>query len=82
MFQMIPYLTLSRNKFLFAYSKFSLRSLQPSKATNIETAINKFAGDKKIDDLEKSSSFIIEKGDKLYIGIFDKKKNKYNLIVY
>ncbi len=82
MFQMIPFLTLSRNKFLFAHSKFSLQSLQPSSATNITTPINKFAGNKKIDDLEKNSSFIIEKRDKLYIGIFDKTKNKYNMLIY
>lgn len=82
MFQMLPYLTLSRNKFLFAYSKFSIKSLQPSTATGITTAINKFAGDKRIDDLEKNSSFIIEKGNKLYIGIFNKKINKYNILVY
>jgi hypothetical protein len=80
--QMLPYLTLSRNKFLFAYSKFSLKSLQPSTATGITTPINKFAGDKRIDDLEKNSSFIIEKGNKLYIGIFNKKINKYNILVY
>jgi hypothetical protein len=80
--QMVPYLTLSRNKFLFAYSKFSLKSLHPSTATGITTTINKFAGDKRIDDLEKNSSFIIEKDNKLYIGIFNKKINKYNILVY
>lgn len=82
LFQMVPFFTLSRNKFLYAYSKFSLLTLQPSTNTDITTSLNKIAVDKRIDDLEKNSSFIIEKGDKLFIGIFNKKSNKYNLIVY
>ncbi|MEI9958609.1 MAG: hypothetical protein WDM90_20400 [Ferruginibacter sp.] len=76
-FQFTPYLTTSRNKFLFAYSKFCLSSLQPSTATNIETVLNKLVTDKKIEGLKKESSFIIDKKNQLFIGIFDKEKNKY-----
>ena len=81
-FGVVPYLTLSRNKFLFAHSKFSLQTLQPSTANNLTTTIDKIANDKKIDDLERNSSFIIERNEKLYVGIFNKKKGKYEIFTY
>ncbi len=81
-FGVVPYLTLSRNKFLFAHSKFSLQTLQPSTTTNLVTSIDKIANDKKIDDLEKNSSFIIERNEKLYVGVFNKKKGKYDIFIY
>lgn len=81
-FQLMPYLSISRNKFLFAHSKFSLATLQPSTAINITTAINNIALDKKIDDLERNSSFIIECNGKLYVGVFNKSKNKYGIFIY
>lgn len=81
-FQLMPYLSISRNKFLFAYSKFSLKTLQPSTAINLTTPINNIATDKKIDDLERNSSFIIECNEKLYVGVFNKLKNKYDIFIY
>ncbi len=81
-FGVVPYLTLSRNKFLFAHSKFSLQTLQPSLTSNLTTPIDRIANDKKIDDLEKNSSFIIERNDKLYVGVFNKKKDKYEIFIY
>jgi hypothetical protein len=81
-FGVVPYLTLSRNKFLFAHSKFSLQTLQPSLSTNLVTPIDKIANDKKIDDLERNSSFIIDCNKKLYVGIFNKSKDKYEIFTY
>ncbi len=81
-FVVVPYLTLSRNKFLFAHSKFSLQTLQPSLAANLTTPIDKIASDKKIDDLERGSSFIIERDKKLYVGVFNKEKDKYEVFIY
>ncbi len=81
-FGVVPYLTLSRNKFLFAHSKFSLQTLQPSLTGNLTTHIDKIADSKKIDDLEKNSSFIIERNEKLYVGVFNKKKDKFEIFTY
>ncbi len=76
------YLNSSRNKFLFAHSKFSNNGLIPSTNDNVKTKLNNIASNKLIDDLERKSSFAIEVNNKLYLGIFNKKKNSYSLYSY
>jgi hypothetical protein len=81
-FHLIPYLETSRNKFVFAHSKFSAGALQPSNSRAVITPINLLADDKKIDDLEQKSSFVIELRNKILIGVYDKEKSKYKISVY
>ncbi len=81
-FGFLFYLSSKRNKFLFAHSKFSNNGLNPSISNEVKTKLNNIASDKLIDDLERTSSFAIEVGNKLYLGVFSKKKGKYDLYVY
>jgi len=77
--RIIPYLTSSRNKFLYAHSKFSLKGLQPSMANNVRTNLDDFLEDNKLRDLAKRNSVVIELPGILYVGLYDKKTKKYTL---
>ena len=75
--RIIPYLTSSRNKFLYAHSKFSLKGLQPSIANNTRTYLDDFLADNKLKDLGKSNSFLLELPGKLIFGLYNKETKKY-----
>ena len=77
--RIIPYLTSSRNKFLYAHSKFSLKGLQPSAASNTRTCLDDFLEDNKLRDLGKSNSLLIELPGELFLGLYNKETKKYNI---
>ena len=81
-FHLVPYLQTSRNKFVFAHSKFSCNTLQPSSLQNLVTSINLLADDDKIDDLEHKSSFVVELDGRIIVGVYDKAKGKYHMSIY
>ncbi len=81
-FQFIPYLTSSRNNFLYAHSQFSLNGLKPSKDDRVSTYLDAVIADKKLNELEKDNSLIIDLGQSLYICIYNKATKTFKVSKY
>lgn len=80
--QWLPTVYSDRHNFLFASSAFDANTLTPLKNVQLNTPIDRFVSDKKMDDLEWPSSFLFEMKSKIYMGIFNKKENAYKVYVY
>lgn len=78
----IPYLTTGRYMFLYAHSKFSLNTLQPSTANNITTYLDDIVNDKKLKAMQSNNAVLIELPQKLYIGIYNKKTVSFDVDQY
>ncbi|MFN8251890.1 MAG: hypothetical protein U0V75_08395 [Ferruginibacter sp.] len=81
-FKLGLYMSMTRNKFLFAFSKFSLKTFEPSRSTGITTPLNTIVSETKADEPGTKSSFVIEKDGHLYTGNYDKVSDKFRIIKY
>lgn len=81
-FKLGLYLFMTRNKFLFAYSKFSLKTLAPSGASGITTLLDTIVSVARSDEASTKNSFIIEKDGHLYIGNYYKDIDRFKIVKY
>lgn len=80
--QIIPYLYAERDKLIYAHSKFSGNTLEPSKARNITTFFDSLLEDFSSKDIASNSTFLLKKGQKYLMGVYDSKNHKFVITSY
>ncbi|MEO7523853.1 MAG: hypothetical protein ABIT58_07145, partial [Ferruginibacter sp.] len=80
--RLIPYMTNKRFILLYGHSKFSINGLKPSTANNTRTSLDNFVDDKKMGELQNDNSILIDMPGRLYIGVYNKKTENFDVNEY
>jgi hypothetical protein len=78
----IPPVGKSRDKIIYAHSRFSIRDLSPSASTNVTTVFDDLLDDRNAKEISSHSSFLINKKDSYYLGYYSKDSNKIEIYRY
>jgi hypothetical protein len=78
----LPHVYSINENFLYATSLFSYKNITPYKNVMPNTLIDRFISDKRMDDVQKKSSFLFEMNKKVYMGIFNIQRKGYEVYVY
>lgn len=80
--QIIPYLSSERDKLIYSHSKFSIKTLEPSKGKNVKTFLNNLLDDIDLKEISANSTFLLKKGQSYLLGVFDSKNQKFLVSSY
>lgn len=78
----LPGINISHDKFMFAYSKFSLPGLRPSPSKAVRSYLDNIAENEKLRDLDLSNAILIDLGDRVLICQYLQWDKKFKVTIY
>jgi hypothetical protein len=79
---LIPSLGISRNKIIYAHSRFSIKDWSLSKSTGVTTILDELLDERNAETISGSSSFFIRKDETWFLGYYSGKSKKIEVYKY
>jgi len=80
--QVFRYIGIYRYKFIYAHSKFSLETFEPTASVHVKTFLDELINDRKMKRLSADGTILISLPGSLHICIYDEKAAKFSVNKY